>query len=328
MNQQHNPDNEELFDQASEWLVKLRSPSVTAAEKMAFSSWLNESKAHEQAYDEVKDLWDNLEAVNYIPELEAEVDELLNETKSRSMHWYGIAAAMLLAFMVSMFVTFSSDKSVFEAQYVSVVGEQKQYTLPDGSVVHLNTDTVVSVTYSDSTRLLVLEQGEAYFDVAKNPNRPFVVDVGIGSVEAVGTAFNIVRGDADVMVTVTEGIVKVAEKETRLRPIPTSQHVHADHSVALDYYGINKRPDLTTEQAMAWQQQLLIADSLPLGEILEQLDRYSNEQYRLDSSELYDIRVSGTYNTAEPEAMVDALSLSLNLALRTDVNGTKVLYRQ
>ena len=137
MNQQHNPDNEELFDQASEWLVKLRSPSVTAAEKMAFSSWLNESKAHEQAYDEVKDLWDNLEAVNYIPELEAEVDELLNETKSRSMHWYGIAAAMLLAFMVSMFVTFSSDKSAFEAQYVSVVGEQKQHTLPDGSVVHL-----------------------------------------------------------------------------------------------------------------------------------------------------------------------------------------------
>jgi transmembrane sensor len=99
-------------------------------------------------------------------------------------------------------------------------------TLPDGSVLQLNTDSVVETAYSPTERRVRLKKGEAFFSVAKNPQRPFWVDVGAVSVRAVGTAFNVRFRPEAVEVLVKEGKVSVNQAtlshrcRRRLPPVP------------------------------------------------------------------------------------------------------------
>lgn len=95
------------------------------------------------------------------------------------------------------------------ADYSTVQGEQRTVALPDGSMVYLNTDTAIAVVYGDDERWVELLRGEALFQVASNPDRPFRVIAEGGMTEAVGTAFVIREDPVDTVVTVTEGVVEV-----------------------------------------------------------------------------------------------------------------------
>src|SRR5690606_20513701 len=95
-------------------------------------------------------------------------------------------------------------------RYASNVGEVRRIALDDGSYMLLNTDSLAVIQFSEARRDVRLEKGEALFEVAKDPQRPFVVNAGDLTVKAVGTAFVVRREDSSVEVTVTEGVVEVA----------------------------------------------------------------------------------------------------------------------
>ena len=130
-----------------------------------------------------------------------------------------LVGAIAASVMVVAGVTALYDAGMFtEAQpthFLTQVGEQKTIALSDGSTVILNTDSVLDIELTENSRIMRLTQGEAHFDVAPNPDRPFLVYAGDGIVKAVGTAFTVYLRKKAVEVTVSEGVVALIARAKR-----------------------------------------------------------------------------------------------------------------
>lgn len=113
----------------------------------------------------------------------------------------------------------------YSAEYRTAIGEQQDVSLPDGSSILLNTHTSLNVQFSKERRSVFLDAGEAHFEVAHDPDRPFVVATKVGVVRAVGTAFTVyVRDDEETEGTVTDGVVEVSQvSEPLVAALPSAE---------------------------------------------------------------------------------------------------------
>ena len=203
---------------AAYWAMRLTSDECTPADRAAFEKWRREDPAHETAYSRVDTAMggvyrniDNPELMAYAAEVSTTADA------ERSFTWKRVAGgaiAACLALVVALSVQFSSfggrQLGSSEIVYQTKIGERSTTFLADGSEIILNTDTKLTVDYSDHERRLVLARGQAFFKVAKDAARPFVVVAGDNRIVATGTEFD-VRFDVGkrVSVTLVEGEVIV-----------------------------------------------------------------------------------------------------------------------
>lgn len=188
--------------EAAAWVVKLHGPHRTPALEAAFHAWLSQDAENRRQFERVTEVWDDARGIPL-------------GGVSRPAYWnrvtgtrrWAIAAVTLLVFGG---VGVSGYWAWFANMYRTRVGEQRVIRLDDGSRVSLNSDTRLEIKFSRDQRWVSLSRGEAYFEVAHNPNRPFVVSAGRHDVTAVGTTF-LVRYDADITaVTLVEGKVIVS----------------------------------------------------------------------------------------------------------------------
>ena len=223
------------------------------------------------------------------------------------------------------------------ADYETAVGEQRAIRLPDGTLVTMNTDTLIRVRYSADERAVILERGEASFDVVANKARPFRVTAGSRIFEAVGTAFNIelVSGE-NVELTVTEGTVRVTRRELMAgsmkpqrvavddSPIPVAFPVTAGQVAKLD---ASFRPHVTTpdeavlQAALAWQSGNLVYNGELLNDALAEMDRYTLVRFKFDDETIGQERLSGLYRAGDTAKLIVALESSFGIkALRLGPN--------
>ncbi|WP_422368580.1 FecR family protein [Pelagibius sp.] len=279
----------QIEDTAQDWFVRLASGEVSETDLAAFRAWCEADPRHSRAFSEIRDLW------NDIGDLEtafAGSDEMpaANAVSSRGKTpaarslpprhrrftgplrrptaIAGLATALLAALVVLVI-----DLPIWlMADHRTGVGEQSTVTLPDGSLAYLNTDTAISVTYSKAGREVSLLSGEALFEVAKDPARPFAVLALQGRATATGTAFVVHDRGTTATVTVTEGSVDVVS------PIsdPGSRvAVKAGQQVS---YVKGGKPgsvgQVDLRLATPWRNRAIIIDSLPLTQAIEEIDRY------------------------------------------------------
>lgn len=311
-----------LLDEASAWIARLRCDSVSAADKRRFSQWLNRSQQHEKAFDEVLDTWEDLGAAAFLP---LEVGEIEPDRQRHSVlfNWFsnlgalgrGAAFASLcgVALLAYNLIT-GAPQITYNDTFATQTGQQQRVELPDGSVLELNTQSTVEVVYTEGERKLSLLAGEAYFDVAPNRQRPFVVSVQQGTVEAVGTAFNIYIRDRETLVSVTEGVVNVREKRDASNPSPQHRRVQSAQQVRLDRRGLGQVSRFDLETAVAWREKTLILDDMPLPAAIGELNRYLQRPVDAGHESLAGLRVSGTFSLEAPEATLQALITSFNLS--------------
>ena len=232
------PNNENIsaFDepksvqaQASAWLAKLDNDKPSSQDLQAFKRWVNEDEAHIAAFKKVAAAWDELNILTRLPSLLEQKalqrkEQSHNENSAQpatpkfgiptfSFRHIAVAATMVMGLMLGLQQFFNSPQ---QAMVWTAVGEQKTITLPDNSVVQLNTNSRIQFDYDGGVRAVYLHQGEAHFTVAKNPDRPFEVYAGTGLVRAIGTAFSVTLNDRsdEVNVLVTEGVVEIAPEIT------------------------------------------------------------------------------------------------------------------
>ena len=232
------PNNENIsaFDepksvqaQASAWLAKLDNDKPSSQDLQAFKRWVNEDEAHIAAFKKVAAAWDELNILTRLPSLLEQKalqrkEQSHNENSAQpatpkfgiptfSFRHIAVAATMVMGLMLGLQQFFNSPQ---QAMVWTAVGEQKTITLPDNSVVQLNTNSRIQFDYDGGVRAVYLHQGEAHFTVAKNPDRPFEVYAGAGLVRAIGTAFSVTLNDRsdEVNVLVTEGVVEIAPEIT------------------------------------------------------------------------------------------------------------------
>ena len=320
-----------LLDEAAAWIARLRADTVSAQEQGEFSHWLNLSDAHLLAFDEMTDTWETLGAATYSPHAAAaNLHSKKTAQTSRSWLprlnlWHGGLATACVAGLMALVILLPGSPAVETLHYATTIGEQRRITLADGSVVDLNTNTRLQVRYSEARRELALSRGEAYFDVVSNKRAPFVVDVGAGTVTAVGTAFNIYRQGTETRVTVTEGTVRVAEAKDAATPAPNSELASAAQQVLLGKRGVGQVRDLNTSQALAWRHKTLVFDNAPLSEAIDELNRYLGQPVDTSDATLQPLKVSGTFSLEAPQETLRALMASFNLAI-VEQQQTQRLY--
>ncbi len=331
--------NNQLLDEAAEWIARLRSDQVSAADQQAFALWLSEGVAHRQAFDQTENLWQDLGVVQHLP-AELFTSEQANDAGSNATsinsaatpiapafgrRVFAAAAAVVVAVALiwQLLPAPAADASV----YRTAVGEQKTITLADGSTVMLNTQTKLGVDFSAAQRDVTLHRGEAYFTVAKHSERPFVVALDDVTVTAVGTAFNIRRQQQQTLITVTKGEVKVSDKHAQSKP-GHSESVRAKQQVVVDKkIGLGAVTDTHGQQATAWQRQQLVFDSARLSDVVAEINRYSTRQIKIADPLLNSLQVSGVFRLDDPQATLRGLEASLTLE-HVEQDGRVLLYKK
>ncbi|XOV81764.1 MAG: FecR domain-containing protein [bacterium] len=282
-----------VSDQAIEWLARLRAEDVTPQETADFAIWLAASSAHQRAFDEAAELW--LLSAHLPPQ-----SVTLKPPASR----YGSVVPLATAASV-LFAAFLMVVQLATPSFTTEKGEQRRVVLADGSIAFMNTASKMQVHYSADERRIVLTQGEVWFDVAENAERPFTVDGRFTDAQALGTAFSVRETPGFTRVSVTEGEVVLIDENGVNSPHLGPGDEGTVSATATDYQQVDP------EILLAWQRGQLVYNDVRLDELLHDLNRYLPKTMAINDQYLESLRVSAVLNLDDQEAMLEALSKTL-----------------
>lgn len=296
---------------AAQWFARMHSGDVTEQDRQAFDAWLAADPEHEQQYQHLRFLWD---ASLLIPperlrgmmtqDAPAPPPALSHAGLSRRRVGLGLAAAGALAVMalgVRGRFTPPTDSMAVSTRK----GERRKLTLPDGSELHLNTDTLAHIRFYDDLRQVELQRGEVLLQVRKDAARPFVVDAGLGQVTVTGTRFNVRRDAKALQVSVESGSVLMRSGHWWNR---SEQHLGAgQQAIAHAEHGLGLPQAANIGNIVAWQRGKIIFSDMPLSQVIAEMNRYLPQPARLVAPQLGNHRISGVFGIDDPQAMINAL---------------------
>lgn len=350
----HSPDIPEtdrarIDREAADWIAR-RYAGLTDWQTAELEQWLARDPRHAAAWAELDETWQLLDRVGTTPLARAMADDPdpdvlapRRDKTSIGRRWlvplaFAAAAALALVYV-------GGRRAVqpgldFTEQVATAVGIWQSLDLPDGSRVRLNTDSHIEVAYSAAERRVWLLRGEAHFSVAKNPARPFFVEVGGVAVRAVGTAFNVRLQAEAVEVLVTEGRVCINDVQDGASVIAQPVSLEPPLLVAGQKAVIpsaplpaEKRPLATVaamdqvaiERALAWQNQRLEFVAAPLRDIVAEFNRYNRHKLSVAEESLALRRFGGSFRADDPETFVRLLQTRFNVSSERRGDGTILL---
>jgi transmembrane sensor len=337
---------------AAAWLSR-RDGGMTDDDETEFALWLDADERHAQAFAEASASWDALDRVQAMRPATGDVDpDLLLHPSLSSGRKQGVRRAWLIApvlaaALIAMGIflrptTVRETSSVTTQQVVSTeLGGVRAITLPDGSVVHLNTETQIETTFTPVERRVLVTRGEAHFKVAPMAQRPFIVTAGRVSVQAVGTEFNVWLNAETIEVLVTEGKVSItsprattstASVETASPAVSLVAGERAiipkeEHTASVPKPVVTPVASEEAERALAWREQRLEFASTALAEVVAQFNRYNQHKLVIDpaATELSSVRFGGSFRPDAQEALVRLLEA--NFGVKAERRATETILR-
>jgi transmembrane sensor len=320
-------------EEAAHWYVRNDMGELPAGEAREFNAWM-EDPQNAAAYRKAQSGLDALEGGNDDAHVEAlRRAALAFEGRRGFRHWRaaaGIAAAALVATVVAGVMTFSSSRDVDNrvvenaappvsarldalgaADFVTAPGERLKVELPDGSIVTVNTDTAIDVAYSPGERVVLLKQGQAFFEVARDAARPFVVRVADRKVTAVGTAFDVELSPRRFQVVLVEGKVKVDPAPSRSggSNTPAPEIVLTPGYALVAALGVAEQVvELNVERELRWREGYVEFENEPLGSAVAEMNRYFAEPVILHDPRVAELRVSGVFRTAQRDEFLSIVT--------------------
>jgi transmembrane sensor len=315
------PEAEARSQAAAEWLVR-RDRGLSAAEQDDFLAWLAADPRHGEWLALHRRLMGNFDALaTWRPEHSEAANPDLLAPARRQVRWWMPVALGAAAALAALVAVPRSPRAPVPA--VAGEAEAKRRILEDGSAVELNRGTVVTAAFSAAERRTALVQGEAFFSVAKNPRRPFVVEVAEVEVRAIGTAFTVRRDAAAVVVLVTEGRVAVTRKGAdgasgeRVEVSAgqkATQALGAKPGVASAAV-VSAVPAQAMAQPTNWQSHLLDFSGAPLSVAIEELNRRNRVQFVLGDPELATMPIVASIRSDNVEGFARFLESSPALSV-------------
>lgn len=312
---------EQAAVEAADWLIAQADGPLSAEEQARFEAWLAESEGNKAAYWRIEYGWqqaDRVVALGAVPD-----GGRMAESSPRRPRWWipaAIAASLVLAIGLQQVTSRGSpDRSVpAEAvgeSYATAVGETRVVDLADGSRIQLNTGSQLRTRMGDKRREAWLEEGEAFFEIAREQGRPFVVHAGDREITVLGTRFSVRRAGANVVVAVLDGRVELAELVGG-RAVRSSVISGGDMAVATGASTlVTSRSEQAVRQALSWRDGLLTFDQQPLAVIADEFNRYNLRKIVLDDPSTGTIRISGTFPADKPDAFARLLREAYGLSL-------------
>lgn len=310
-----------LSDQAIDWLVRLQSDDASDQDRVAFAKWRTLSDAHTKAANDAEALFFGVDETSSAREWSG-VPEAPKSTPNahrfrrrkltaahpvklagRRIAYLAASLCAVLALVIVGAIGNSDPWARWQADYATEVGAFETVSLPDGTIAHLNTASAFSIDYSGGVRRIELATGEVIFDVAKDPEHPFIVEAVGGEAMAVGTSYGVRIEDDHVKVTVQEGIVEVGTGTGNSIRLTAGEQgsYQAGHAPTL-----NNDVDLAAYGS--WQRGKLIFNSQTLADVIKEVQRYKSEHIIIARDDLRDLKITGVFETSELDALLSSLA--------------------
>jgi len=303
---------------AVDWLLERRdSEAWNEQDEAKLDAWLAESSANLIAYWRAES---GIQRTELLSALRPFRSQQASFSASRGVRWPFskiAASALILALLGVTYVYFASPHYT---TYATSVGGHKTLTLRDGSQIELNTNTVVRVAVNTDQRNVILDKGEAYFQVKHNPKRTFVVNVGAHRITDLGTKFLVRRSPGKVEVSLLEGLARFdAERETdKLGSLTLTP---GDVAIATrDSLFVTRKPTAELASELSWRQGVLVFRHTTLAEAAGEFNRYNDQKLVIDDPAVARLEIRGTFRTADIAlfARIARKALRLRLANRGD----------
>jgi transmembrane sensor len=304
--------------EASVWIVRLHGPHRTPELEAGFRQWLAASADNAAEFERVTSVWESAPhaCTAGLPRVTR-----WSEPKPKPTYRWAIAASVIVAITAGAWL---ASQLWLNPDYATGIGEQRTVPLDDGSRIALNSDSEVKIEFTSDTRRVRLVHGEAFFDVAHNTARPFIVVAGDHQVTAVGTAFEVRYDLGQVDVTLVEGKVNVTRAESNPQDAPRELSSSETGSVAKTVAGgyvmvpgerlhIARNTPVKVDEpridvVTAWRRGEVMLDNTPLSDAVAEMNRYNKSALVIDEPRIAGLRVSGIYHTGDSEGFAQTVA--------------------
>lgn len=319
----------QIEDMAAAWLARRDGGRWTAQDESELAAWLAESALNRVAFLRLEAGWERSVRLKALAAgagnaKVAGVDEWRSSPffdrppvpKARRHVWrrlpvrIAMAATLLLALTTAIYLALPLARD----DYSTPIGGLALVPLQDGSKLTLSTASRVHVTLSDSERRVDLKAGEAFFEVAHDALRPFVVRAGDQRITAVGTQFSVRREGLDVRVVVTEGKVRI-EREA----VENSASLLAAGAIARTEGGVvrvQKGTAAEAQELLSWRGGYLSFDETTLADAVAEFNRFSNRKIVIDDESIAAVRISGKFRSTNAGEFALLLNSGFGIQVR------------
>lgn len=346
---EHNsPEHDSVLQEAAQWSLELSSGDIPAERIGQWQQWLAASEAHRAAFDRIQSTWSAVDryatgSVAWPSDAEVASDaydgsvsvsdwraRVATKRASRRRPWLTVALIAAAAALVALAVLPVMRSMQVAPPVVTVVetasGETRDVPLSDGSIVSAGAQSMLWATLTRDSREVTLERGEAFFRVAKDPARPFVVKVGATTVAAVGTAFNVRRAGERVVVGVAEGTVKVDVQAHQQRTVVRTARLTVGQQLSID--GADGSASIQVVDASgvaAWREGLRQYRNEPLRSVVADLTRYSTRDIVIANPQVAELRITGTVFASDVDSWLKSLETALPVRVVWAPDGSALL---
>ena len=318
---------------AARWFARARSGAMTKADRAGLQAWLEEDIAHGDAYLEISGLWDAAEQIRADPQVLALRESALSRYPASfrparpalAAACAALAAVGVLA-LVAVAVSQTSQPP-FEV-FSTGIGQTATIGLIDGSKLTLDTDTTVRTRMTGRKRLVYLDRGRAFFKVAHDKSRPFIVQIADKSVTATGTAFEVTADAKRFEVLLVEGSLRVS--------LPTRKAGEAGaHVVSTDLTAGTRLTGggpggwtltkISDRDELGWMEGQVLFNDKPLGVIAAEMNRYSRRKIIIDDPEVAGRPIYGAFMAGDVDQFVRALVDYHIVRIKSQSEGALIL---
>jgi transmembrane sensor len=309
-----------LQNQAS-YFFTCKKEGFTPEQQGAFEAWYAQSPEHQKAFENVQkmaSLYATL-SKNVKDEIVQSVhQEIKREAIFRRNRYFAIAASILLVLCLGVYERYLA---FFVPHSYATEKQTQQVLLPDDSTVLLDVKTKAVMRYANTKREITLEEGKALFDVAKNPDKPFIVHAGTLNIKVLGTHFEVKNYNNRVEVSVIEGIVSVetAEKES-LATLTQGKKLSFD--TQNNHMSLKNVP---IANIASWREGILMFHDETLQSALDEFKHYQDLNISVQK-EVQNFSISGSFATDEVDKFLRALTKIY--ALKVDKKADALYIRQ
>ncbi|KFE51334.1 FecR family protein [Pseudomonas syringae] len=326
-------EHDAVTDAAAHWCMRLHASDCTTEERKAFERWHNGHPLHAFEFEAMLEIWDTAEQivpVNPAPAHHAATPDATIEYTPPSSRWrsYAAAAAVaLLAFPIAGYVGWNQGWIPNSYDTYEAGDATRLVTMADGSRVELNLGTALSFANYKDRRSVVLNKGEAFFEVSHDSQHPFVVDAGKGQIKVTGTKFNVWMYQDQVKVMLVEGSVKVVSDTAT-----PSRGYRLEPGMQASYKTGDVEPQVSetysNDSSLTWRNGKLVINDLPLTQALPLINRYLPQPILLADKATGAMRLGGSYNTRDMAGLLASLPKVLPVTVTRNQDGNPVINRR
>ncbi|WP_419677664.1 FecR family protein [Aliarcobacter lanthieri] len=315
----------EVEQQANFYLIRQKE-GLSVDEQKEFDTWIKD-EINQKVYTENKIFIEDILTLDedFIKELE---DDILQDEKSESTFSFKYLAASVIFFCIIVFSGYEVNRNFipkFSKNFVSVDENILNIELPDNSMIDLDKNSQIQISYYDTKRVIDLEDGNAMFSVSRDENRPFLIKTKDTLIEVLGTKFEVINYDNNTTVNVLEGVVQVSYISSFFK---TQTLAKLEKSQSFTFNNEEKRfikKDVNIKEIASWKNDEIYFNKTSLRDASFMFERYSNHKMIFEDEKSSQLKISGKFSTLHYDSFLKSIEMIYQVKIKKDGNTVRVV---